>query len=84
MRADKLKDHTSLDRALSQRLVLIVREKGSSVWSFPRAVRREGERMVDAARRGVSACYGPQLCAFSCRFMHSCFICVHLCLALQW
>ncbi len=61
LRSDKLNDHTSLDRALSQRLVLLVREKGSDAWTFPRTVRKEGEQMVEAAKRGLSACYGPKL-----------------------
>ena len=52
--ADKLDDHKSLDRALSQRLVLLVRRKGSDTWDFPHEVRSDGEKMVDAAKRAVN------------------------------
>ncbi len=41
--------------------MLLVREKGSSVWTFPQGVRKDGEKMVEAARRSLHECYGPNL-----------------------
>lgn len=61
MPVDKLNDTRSLDRALTRRLVLLVKRKSDGLWTFPQGVRNNGERMVDAAKRHMLACYGPKL-----------------------
>jgi hypothetical protein len=70
---DKLNDHKSLDRALTHRLVLLVKRKGQAGWGFPGAPRADGVKMVDAARAGLRAAVGPSVvewcvaCPGACR-----------------
>lgn len=56
--ADTIGDMRSLERAYSQRLALLVRDKGTGRWSLPSGVRMEGEPMRQAAERSLRALFG--------------------------
>jgi len=51
--ADQIGDLRSLDRAYSQRLVLVVRDRASGEWILPAGERLEGEPMQQAAERSM-------------------------------
>lgn len=53
--ADKIGDVRSLDRAYTQRLVLLVRSRGDGVWGFPCGVALGGEALRSAAERHLRA-----------------------------
>lgn len=57
--ADGIGDTRSLDRAYSQRLVLLVKERGEGgAWTVPGASRKEGEPMRQAAERSLRSLFG--------------------------
>jgi hypothetical protein len=61
--ADSIGDTRSLDRAYSQRLVLLVRDKATGGWGAPAGLRLPGEPMAQAAERAVRALFGgPAVC----------------------
>lgn len=51
--ADEINDIRSLDRAYTQRLFLLLKDKTTGEWVLPRAEKLDGEYMVQAAERGV-------------------------------
>jgi hypothetical protein len=51
--ADQIGDLRSLDRAYSQRLVLVVRDRATGEWILPAGERLEGEPMQQAAERSM-------------------------------
>ena len=51
--ADQIGDLRSLDRAYSQRLVLVVRDRATGEWILPAGERLEGEPMQQAAERSL-------------------------------
>lgn len=57
--ADIMRDTRSLDRALADRLVLLVKRKSDGKWWFPEAERATGSsnRMTDVARVGMTECF---------------------------
>jgi hypothetical protein len=55
--ADQINDTRSLDRAYSQRLVLLVRDAATGEWGMPAGERLEGETMQQAAERHMRACF---------------------------
>jgi hypothetical protein len=55
--ADQIGDRRSLDRAYSQRLVLVVRDRATGEWGLPGSDRLEGEPMQQAAERWMRACF---------------------------
>lgn len=56
--ADSIGDTRSLDRAYSQRLVLLVRDRATGGWGVPAGLRLPGEPMAQAAERAVRALFG--------------------------
>lgn len=55
--ADKINDTRSLDRAYSQRLILLARNKASGEWGLPGVVVRDDEHMCEAAERAVRSAF---------------------------
>jgi hypothetical protein len=57
--ADQINDQRSLDRAYSQRLVFVVRDKATGEWTIPGGEVHEGEPLRQAAERWVRSFFGP-------------------------
>ena len=56
--ADGIGDTRSLDRAYSQRLVLIVKDRATGQWGLPSGLRQQGEPMARAAERSLRFLFG--------------------------
>jgi hypothetical protein len=56
--ADSINDVRSLERAYSQRLALVVRDRASGNWTLPGGERFEGEPMKQAAERALRTTFG--------------------------
>lgn len=56
--ADQIHDVRSLDRAYSQRLALVVKEKSTNQWMFPGGEVYEGEPIRQAAERWMKTYFG--------------------------